>query len=130
ERKPREESKQLTLFVTPESQPIKPETKSMKSSSMVVQLRGEASKVEYRLPPFSLLDKTRGIEKSMGRQDMTANARKLEETLDSFGVKAKVMQIHRGPAVTRYEVQPDTGVKVSRIVNLSDDLALALAAKD
>lgn len=130
ERKPGKEPKQLTLFVTPESQPIKPDSKPVKSSSMVVQLRGEVSNMEYRLPPFSLLEKTRGSEKSMGRQDMTANARKLEETLDSFGVKAKVMQIHRGPAVTRYEVQPDTGVKVSRIVNLSDDLALALAAKD
>ncbi len=61
---------------------------------------------------------------------MADNARKLEATLGSFGVKAKVTQIHRGPAVTRYEIHPDTGVKVSRIVNLADDIALALAAKD
>lgn len=57
-------------------------------------------------------------------------ARKLEATLESFGVRAKVLEVVRGPAVTRYEIQPDIGVKVSRIVNLTDDIALALAAKD
>src|SRR6478735_554946 len=58
------------------------------------------------------------------------NAEKLEKTFQSFGVKAKVAKVHLGPAVTKYEVYPDVGVKVSKIVNLSDDLALALAAKD
>ena len=56
-------------------------------------------------------------------------ARKLEATLESFGVRAKVLEVVRG-SVTRYEIQPDIGVKVSRIVNLTDDIALALAAKD
>ena len=59
-----------------------------------------------------------------------ANAKKLEQTFLSFGVKAKVTQVHLGPAVTKYEVLPDAGVKVSRIVSLHDDLALALAARD
>lgn len=54
----------------------------------------------------------------------------MEATLESFGVRARVTHAHRGPAVTRYEVHPEIGVKVSRIVNLADDLALALAAKD
>ncbi|MCL6571226.1 MAG: DNA translocase FtsK, partial [Bacillus sp. (in: Bacteria)] len=58
------------------------------------------------------------------------NAAKLERTFHSFGVKARVTQVHLGPAVTKYEVHPDVGVKVSKIVSLSDDLALALAAKD
>ncbi|MFY0542725.1 FtsK/SpoIIIE family DNA translocase [Brevibacillus sp. H7] len=62
--------------------------------------------------------------------DHTSNAAKLVQTLKSFGVSAIVSEVHRGPAVTRYEVQPATGVKVSRIVSLTDDLALALAAKD
>jgi S-DNA-T family DNA segregation ATPase FtsK/SpoIIIE len=62
--------------------------------------------------------------------DHNANAVKLVQTLKSFGVSATVSKVHRGPAVTRYEVQPATGVKVSRIVSLADDLALALAAKD
>src|SRR5699024_3420821 len=54
----------------------------------------------------------------------------LEETFDSFNVKAKVAKAHVGPAVTKYEVHPDSGVKVSKILNLQDDLALALAAQD
>ncbi len=49
--------------------------------------------------------------------------KKLEQTLQSFGVKAKVTQVHLGPAVTKYEILPDIGVKVSKIVNLQDDLA-------
>ncbi len=62
--------------------------------------------------------------------DTNESRRKLEATLESFGVKATVLDVVRGPAVTRYEVQPATGVKVSRIVGLTDDIALALAAKD
>ena len=62
--------------------------------------------------------------------DTNESRRKLEATLESFGVRAKVLDVVRGPAVTRYEVQPATGVKVSRIVGLTDDIALALAAKD
>jgi S-DNA-T family DNA segregation ATPase FtsK/SpoIIIE len=84
----------------------------------------------YTLPPFSLLDKPKGGGKTGEHGDVRSNAKKLEATLESFGVRARVTNIHRGPAVTRYEVQPDTGVKVSRIVNLTDDLALSLAAKD
>lgn len=84
----------------------------------------------YRLPPYSLLDHPIGFEQGNELKDISNNAKKLEATLDSFGVKAKVLQIHRGPAVTRYEIQPDVGVKVSRIVNLADDIALSLAAKD
>src|SRR5699024_68126 len=59
-----------------------------------------------------------------------ATVRKLEKTFQSFGVKARVTKVHVGPAVTKYEVAPEAGVKVSRIVSLHDDLALALAAKD
>ena len=59
---------------------------------------------------------------------MLATAQKLEDTLKSFGVDAKVMQINQGPTVTRYEVSPSHGVKVSKIVNLADDIALNLAA--
>lgn len=83
----------------------------------------------YEIPSLDLLAKPaagNGFEMS----DYKANARKLEATLESFGVRAKVLEVVRGPAVTRYEIQPDVGVKVSRIVSLTDDIALALAAKD
>lgn len=85
----------------------------------------------YVLPSLSLLGKPKShAQSNQTHKGMQQNARKLEKTLESFGVLAKVTQIHRGPAVTRYEVQPAVGVKVSRIVSLADDLALALAAKD
>lgn len=84
----------------------------------------------YQMPSLNLLGKPSGNGKSGDSTDFKANARKLEATLESFGVRAKVLEVVRGPAVTRYEIQPDVGVKVSRIVSLTDDIALALAAKD
>lgn len=84
----------------------------------------------YILPPFSLLTKPSLLGRSADATDMYDSRRKLEATLESFGVKATVLDVVRGPAVTRYEVQPASGVKVSRIVSLTDDIALALAAKD
>lgn len=90
----------------------------------------EVENEDYQLPPLSLLSKPRAADQSSEYRLIQDNAVKLEKTFQSFGVKAKVTQVHLGPAVTKYEVHPDTGVKVSRIVSLSDDLALALAAKD
>ncbi|MFF2089072.1 DNA translocase FtsK 4TM domain-containing protein [Paenibacillus sp. NPDC058174] len=84
----------------------------------------------YMLPPFSLLSKPSLLARGGDGADSIDAKRKLEATLESFGVRAKVLDVVRGPAVTRYEVQPATGVKVSRIVSLTDDIALALAAKD
>ncbi|MCG7342924.1 DNA translocase FtsK [Sporosarcina sp. ACRSL] len=91
---------------------------------------GEEENVSYILPPPSLLRQTPSNDQSAEYESIHANAQKLERTFLSFGVKAKVTQVHLGPAVTKYEVLPDTGVKVSRIVSLADDIALALAASD
>ncbi|NLY80594.1 MAG: DNA translocase FtsK, partial [Lysinibacillus sp.] len=85
---------------------------------------------DYRLPSMNLLNVPPEHDQSGEYTLIQANAKKLEQTLLSFGVKAKVTQVHLGPAVTKYEVMPDVGVKVSKIVSLQDDLALALAAKD
>lgn len=84
----------------------------------------------YKLPPFKLLSRPSSNGKGGDQNDYKQTARKLEATLESFGVRAKVLEVVRGPAVTRYEIQPDIGVKVSRVVSLTDDIALALAAKD
>lgn len=89
---------------------------------------GEEENESYILPPASLLKQTPIIDQSEEYNSIQANAQKLERTFLSFGVKAKVTEVHLGPAVTKYEVLPDTGVKVSRIVSLADDIALALAA--
>ncbi len=82
---------------------------------------------EYRLPPLSILHAGSGKHTE---RDAPARAHLLEETLRSFGVQARVLEYQQGPAVTRFEVQPGPGVKVSRIVALADDIALAMAATD
>ncbi|MET2870661.1 MULTISPECIES: DNA translocase FtsK [Exiguobacterium] len=84
----------------------------------------------YELPPFSNLKEPVITDLSGENARLKENASKLVKTLKSFGVGVKVLKIHLGPTVTKYELQPDIGVKVSRITSLSDDLALALAAKD
>lgn len=90
----------------------------------------ELENEEYQLPPIDLLDMPPQSDQSGEYAGIQKNAKKLEKTFQSFGVRAKVTQVHLGPAVTKYEVLPDTGVKVSKIVSLHDDLALALAARD
>ncbi|EGP8359076.1 DNA translocase FtsK [Listeria monocytogenes] len=84
----------------------------------------------YQLPLVDILAPAKVTDQSKEYDQIKVNAKKLEDTFESFGVKAKITQVHLGPAVTKYEVQPSVGVKVSKIVSLSDDIALALAAKD
>ncbi|MCL6634160.1 MAG: DNA translocase FtsK [Peptococcaceae bacterium] len=84
----------------------------------------------YQLPPLSLLSRPFRVKNVRLNKDINENIRILEETLESFGVKARVIQVSRGPAITRYEIQPPAGVKVSRIVSLADDIALSMAAPD
>ena len=83
----------------------------------------------YTYPKLDLLhNNAKSKMKNEDKQDLFDNANKLEDTLMSFGVEAKVLQVTKGPSVTRFEIQPSPGVKVSKIVNLQDDIALGLAA--
>lgn len=84
----------------------------------------------YMLPPVDLLNKVERVDQSGEHALIQKNSKVLEETFKSFGVNARVISANLGPSVTKFEVQPAVGVKVSKIVNLADDLALALAAKD
>ena len=81
----------------------------------------------WRLPSLELLEE--GSAARSGRDEVVRNTRVIEETLAHFGIAAKVVEVSVGPVVTRYELKPAAGVKVSRIEALSDDLALALAAR-
>lgn len=84
---------------------------------------------EYVYPSPELLHKNmNGAGKSGDKKELLVSANKLQDTLASFGVEAKVVQVTKGPSVTRFELQPHVGVKVSKIVNLADDIALNLAA--
>lgn len=96
-----------------------------------VQISGEAAKPkpEYKVPPLSLLVKGKRLA---GQSDavLRETAMKLQQTLQTFGVKATVTNVSCGPTVTRYELQPEMGVKVSKIVGLSNDIKLYLEAAD
>lgn len=83
---------------------------------------------KYQFPPIQLLKPKLNSDDGDAMEEMQNNAKKLIDTLTSFGVKASIVNICRGPSVTRYELQPAPGVKISKITNLSDDIALNLAA--
>lgn len=84
---------------------------------------------EYKTPPLSLLKEDRGMKKTPEEiKEIRELGRKLEDTLSDFGVEARIVNYTTGPTITRFELAPGPGVKVSRIVNLSDDIALSLAA--
>ena len=84
---------------------------------------------EYIYPPVSLLNQVAPMARDYSNRELREIAIKLQRTLASFNVDAKVTNVTRGPTVTRYEIQPNIGVKVSKILNLADDIALNLAAK-
>lgn len=86
-------------------------------------------KKAYKFPPVSLLKRNPGAA-SGGKSEYRVTAQRLQETLLTFGVKVTITDISCGPTVTRYELQPEQGVKVSKIVSLSDDIKLNLAAAD
>ena len=119
------------------SQPVKNPKSSQKEIENGIQniqkeitQQNEVVKKEYHYPPLKLLK--RGDGKSQGDSDehLRKTAKKLQDTLHNFGVNVTVTNVSCGPTVTRYELQPEMGVKVSKIVNLADDIKLNLATPD
>ncbi|HHU31610.1 MAG: DNA translocase FtsK 4TM domain-containing protein [Zhaonellaceae bacterium] len=94
----------------------------------VTEVKERVEQSEYVLPSLSLLQKPARSKNLISSKDIAQTVKLLEETLESFGVNVKVTEVSCGPAITRYEAQPAPGVKVSKIVNLADDIALSLAA--
>lgn len=116
---------------TPAPEPVKPETAKpevQKETAQQPAAPAEPAEKPYVFPPISLLGRDPGNNGGSGILEQQKNGRKLEMTLKSFGVEARVINVSAGPTVTRYEVSPSQGVKVSKIVNLADDIALNLAA--
>ncbi len=101
-----------------------PETAHSQREEKVISSSGFAT------PPLSILKKPIKLKSSRLNKELIENVRILEETLNNFGIKVCVSEVHKGPAITRYEIQPAPGVKVSRIMRLADDIALSLAAPD
>lgn len=110
----------------PAAEPTKPE--AQKETAQQPAAPAEPAEKPYVFPPISLLGRDPGNSSGSGILEQQKNGRKLEMTLKSFGVEARVINVSAGPTVTRYEVSPSRGVKVSKIVNLADDIALNLAA--
>lgn len=106
------------------------EEELVNENNLDFEIKMEVENTDYQLPPVTLLDEIKETDQTNEYTLIQQNVKKLEETFASFGVDAKVTKANLGPAVTKYEIQPAVGVKVSKIVSLSDDLALALAAKD
>ncbi|MCR5545197.1 MAG: DNA translocase FtsK [Lachnospiraceae bacterium] len=105
------------------------ETEANKVSDEIASKKTEVKK-EYVFPTVDLLNPPKGGGSKNTREVLQETATKLEDTLRNFGVNVTVTDVSCGPAVTRYELQPETGVKVSRITNLADDIKLNLAATD
>lgn len=111
----------------PAAEPAKPEAQK-ETAQQPAAAPAEPAEKPYVFPPISLLGRDPGNSGGSGILEQQKNGRKLEMTLKSFGVEARVINVSAGPTVTRYEVSPSQGVKVSKIVNLADDIALNLAA--
>lgn len=124
-----------TVSVDPKAAPededpvdIKAETEAV--ASEVKENEGTLENApRYSYPPVQLLRLPSDANDSQAMRELEGNATKLIETLDSFGVKISISNICRGPSVTRYELKPAPGVKINKITNLADDIALSLAAE-
>ncbi|MBU6115036.1 MULTISPECIES: DNA translocase FtsK [Mammaliicoccus] len=119
------EKQQLKKKSVPKSE-IKQEEPAEETNESTID---ETENLNYKLPPLSILNDPPKSQ-TVSKKTVQEKGKLLEATLRNFNVDAKVTQIRIGPAVTQYEVQPAQGVKVNKIVNLSNDIALNLAAKD
>lgn len=100
-----------------------------KGEQITMENEEEKPKPIYKYPGVALLrENMRGMMDDEDHHEILENARKLQDTLGTFGVEARVIDVSKGPSVTRYELQLKAGIKVSKVTNLSDDIALALAA--
>lgn len=125
------------LEVLKELQKAKPTDKTEVSNKLnnslektqPMEIKTESKYENYKKPSVELLNKIDSKTDDKSKKKVLKNASLLEKTLSDFGVEASVNQVTVGPTITRYELQPSPGVKVSKIVNLTDDIALSLAAK-
>ena len=135
-KQPEEYAKTEDLFKVEE--PSKPQIKKVPEKmehsdfdlSKDIQNAEQVLPVKYMFPPLTLLKKGETSKTGDSSRQLKETALRLQQTLQTFGVKVTITDISQGPAVTRYELQPEVGVKVSKIVNLADDIKLNLAATD
>jgi S-DNA-T family DNA segregation ATPase FtsK/SpoIIIE len=107
---------------------VRPEKPAKAVQQSLPGMEGGGGKGSYELPPLELLDPLPPVTKKVSKEDMLAQSELLQHKLQDFDIQGRVTQVYPGPVVTMFEFEPAPGVKVSRIVNLSDDLALAMKA--
>ncbi|MFC1708509.1 DNA translocase FtsK [Candidatus Omnitrophota bacterium] len=114
--------------IKPKIQIAKPESKQKEASSIKDRPIREVDDENYVLPSLDLLDSPPPLSMRQLKDDLGANANILTDTLSDFGISVRVSNVERGPVITRYELEPAPGVKIQKIVTLSDDISLALKA--
>lgn len=131
---PEDHGKNNTDMPSGQTVPLKEENNNFQTETRKLSQEsaqsGILNKPEYQFPPVSLLAQGSKEQNGDSDEELRRTAQKLQDTLRNFGVNATVTNVSCGPTVTRYELLPEMGVKVSRIVNLSDDIKLNLAASD
>ena len=116
------------LQVPEQSEKLKKADVQLEAAQIAQQItQQEPAKPEYQFPPVDLLKAGSG-QAHDGTEEMRQNAERLSDTLQSFGIEAHIINVTRGPSVTRYELELQRGVKLSKVTNLADDIALALGA--
>ena len=116
------------LQVPEQPEKLKKADVQLESAQIAQQItQKEPAKPEYQFPPVDLLKAGSG-QAHDGTEEMRQNAERLSDTLQSFGIEAHIINVTRGPSVTRYELELQRGVKLSKVTNLADDIALALGA--
>lgn len=122
--------KDIKIFSYNDFNPRNQDPEEGKSEQEILQElnKNVTSKItNYVKPRSSMLIKPKIISDSLDKSEILKNAEHLEKTLGNFGIRGKVMEISRGPTITRYELQPEAGIKLSKIIALADDLALNMA---
>ena len=111
----------------PEEKPIKKKEVREEAAKIAQEIASVDQPVVYQYPPVELLRSGDGSSVD-GTEEMRQNAERLNDTLASFGIEAQIINVTRGPSVTRYELELNRGVKLSKVTNLADDIALSLGA--
>ncbi len=118
-----------TVPVDPEEAPVDIDKEAALVEDEIKAAEKKETAVRYTFPPIRLLRQSLDHDDDEAMRELQGNATKLIDTLKSFGVEVSISNICRGPSVTRYELKPAPGVKINKITNLSDDIALSLAAE-
>ena len=124
---PEKDAEVLPPLLQPEDEKVKREDVRQEAAQIEAQIQRAPAPPEYRYPPVSLLHPSTGAAAD-GTQEMRQNAERLADTLQSFNIEANIINVTRGPSVTRYELELSRGTKLSKVTNLADDIALALGA--